>query len=87
MEIKHFDLKTNQFLQKTTSRHVFCSVFLLLQMVRVVYFAVLVSIISIIIYFNLIKHIVFYATFNNISVILWRSPLLVGETGVPGENH
>jgi hypothetical protein len=26
------------------------------------------------------------ATFNNISVILWRS-LLVEETGVPGENH
>jgi hypothetical protein len=28
---------------------------------------------------------VFNATFNNISVILWRSVLLVGETGVPGE--
>jgi hypothetical protein len=27
------------------------------------------------------------ATFNNISVILWRSVLLVAETGVPGENH
>jgi len=30
---------------------------------------------------------VFYAIFNNISVILWRSVLLVVETGVPGENH
>jgi len=30
---------------------------------------------------------VFNATFNNISVILWRSVLLVAETGVPGENH
>ena len=30
---------------------------------------------------------VFKATFNNISVILWRSFLLVEETGVPGENH
>ena len=30
---------------------------------------------------------VFNATFNNISVISWRSVLLVGETGVPGENH
>jgi hypothetical protein len=29
---------------------------------------------------------VFNATFNNISVILWRSVLLVEETGVPGEN-
>jgi hypothetical protein len=29
----------------------------------------------------------FYATFNNISVISCRSVLLVGETGVPGENH
>ena len=30
---------------------------------------------------------VFYATFNNISVIVWRSFLLVEETGVSGENH
>ena len=27
------------------------------------------------------------ATFNNISAILWRSVLLVEETGVPWENH
>ena len=27
------------------------------------------------------------ATFNNTSVLLWRSVLLVEETGVPGENH
>jgi hypothetical protein len=27
------------------------------------------------------------ATFKNISVILWRSVLLVEETGVSGENH
>ena len=30
---------------------------------------------------------VFNATFNNISVILWRSDLLVEETRVPEENH
>jgi hypothetical protein len=30
---------------------------------------------------------VFNATFNNIPVILWRSVLLMEETGVPGENH
>ena len=30
---------------------------------------------------------VFNATFNNISVILWRSVLLVEENGVPEENH
>jgi hypothetical protein len=29
---------------------------------------------------------VFYATFKNISVISWRSVLLVEETGGPGEN-
>ena len=29
----------------------------------------------------------FNTTFNNLSVILWRSVLLVEETGVPGENH
>jgi len=31
--------------------------------------------------------IVFNTTFNNISVLLWLSFLLVEETGVPGENH
>jgi hypothetical protein len=31
--------------------------------------------------------IVFNATFNNISVILWGLVLLVEETGVPGVNH
>jgi hypothetical protein len=30
---------------------------------------------------------VFNATFNIISVISWRSVLLVEETGGPGENH
>ena len=30
---------------------------------------------------------VFNTTFNNISVISWRSVLLVEETGGPGENH
>jgi len=34
-----------------------------------------------------IRAIEFNATFNNISVISWRSVLLVEETGVPGENH
>jgi len=27
------------------------------------------------------------AKFNNISVLSWRSVLLVEETGIPGENH
>jgi len=30
---------------------------------------------------------VFNATLNNISVILWLSVLLMEETGVPGENY
>jgi len=30
---------------------------------------------------------VFNTTFNNISVMLWRSVLLVEERGGPGENH
>ena len=30
---------------------------------------------------------VFSATFNNISIISWRSVLLVEEIGVPGENQ
>ena len=29
----------------------------------------------------------FNATFNTITVISWRSVLLVEETGIPGENH
>jgi hypothetical protein len=34
-----------------------------------------------------VRVMVFNATFHNISVISWRSVLLVEETGVPGENH
>jgi hypothetical protein len=30
---------------------------------------------------------VFNATFDNISVILWQSILMVEENGVPEENH
>ena len=33
------------------------------------------------------RFMVFNTTFNNISVILWRSVLLVEETRVPRENH
>ena len=33
-----------------------------------------------------VRVMVFSATFNNILVILWRSVLLMKETGVPGEN-
>ena len=35
----------------------------------------------------LFRLMVFNVTFNNISVISWRSDLLVGETGAPEENH
>jgi hypothetical protein len=35
----------------------------------------------------LASFMVFIATFNNISAILWRSVLLLEETGVHGENH
>jgi hypothetical protein len=31
--------------------------------------------------------VIFKTTFNNISVISWRSVSWVEETGVPGENH
>jgi hypothetical protein len=34
-----------------------------------------------------VRFMVFTANLNNISVISWRSILLVGDTGVPGENH
>jgi hypothetical protein len=34
-----------------------------------------------------LRVMVFNATFNNISVVSWRSVFLIEETGVPGENH
>jgi hypothetical protein len=34
-----------------------------------------------------VKVMVFNTTFNNVSVILWQSVLIVEETRVPGENH
>jgi hypothetical protein len=34
-----------------------------------------------------VRVMVLNATFNNISVISWRSVLLVEKTGVTGENH
>ena len=37
--------------------------------------------------FEKVRVVVFNATFNNISVISWRSVLLMEETGVLGENH
>ena len=37
--------------------------------------------------FRSVWFMVFNATINNISVISWRSVLLVEKTGVPGENH
>jgi hypothetical protein len=37
--------------------------------------------------YDLVLFIVFNATFNNISVISWRSVLLMEETGVSGENQ
>ena len=36
---------------------------------------------------NRVRVMVLNATLNNMSVISWRSALLVVETGVPGENH
>ena len=36
---------------------------------------------------DIVRAMVFNATFNNISVISCWSVLLVEETGVPGENH
>ena len=39
------------------------------------------------VYLISVRVMVFNATFNNISVILWRSVLLVEETGIPRENH
>ena len=44
-----------------------------------------VATIRFIVWFRLLY--VVYAISNNISVILWRSVLMVEETGVPGENH
>ena len=40
-----------------------------------------------ILYNGLVWLMLFNDIFNNISVISWRSVLLVEETGVPAENH
>ena len=37
--------------------------------------------------FGSVWFIVFNDIFNNVSVISWRSDLMVEETGVPEENH
>jgi hypothetical protein len=37
--------------------------------------------------YEIVRIIVFKATFNNISVISWQSVLLVEETGGHGEKH
>jgi hypothetical protein len=39
------------------------------------------------VFFLCVCLMVFNATFNDISVISWRSVLLVEETGGPGEKH
>jgi hypothetical protein len=36
---------------------------------------------------GLVAFMVFKSTFNNISVMLWRSVLFVDETGVPEEKY
>jgi hypothetical protein len=43
--------------------------------------------ISISVYCFRVRVMVFNATFNNMSAISWWSVLLVGKTGVHGENH
>ena len=34
-----------------------------------------------------VRVMVFNATFNNMSAMSWLSALLMGETGVPQQNH
>ena len=48
---------------------------------------VIVYLITIYLYLQFGRFMVFNATFNNSSAILWHTVLLVKETGVPGENH
>jgi len=74
----------NTNILKTSFNHIF---------INNIQFSILSLRFCIFVYFVLSKIIVllwfmvFNATFNNISVISWRSVLLVEETGVPRENH
>ena len=43
--------------------------------------------IAIVLWQHSYEGMVLNATFNTISVVSWRSILLVEETGVPGKNH
>ena len=52
-----------------------------------IYIYIHVSLFSSLPCFNIVCLMVFNATFNNISVISWRSVLLAVETGGPGENN
>jgi len=47
----------------------------------------LINILSISCFYLFVLLMVPNATFNNVSVISWRSVLLVEETGIPRENH
>jgi hypothetical protein len=38
-------------------------------------------------YGQYLVHVIYIATFSNISTISWRPVLVVEEAGVPGENH
>ena len=51
----------------------------------VVFFVLILVLLQILI--GLVWFMVLNSTFNNISVILWQSILLVEETREPGENH
>jgi hypothetical protein len=51
------------------------------------YSCIIIKIIEVFSMKHRVRVVVFNATFNNISVLSWRSVLLVEETGIPEENY
>ena len=65
--------------------HIFFSV--LQKTISISWLSTINNVSNFIVFREFSRAMLFNATFNNISAILWRSVLLVEKTGVYGENH
>ena len=94
--ILHFSIKTRKCMvlilrQRVTQYH-YCyselySIWSIFKCINDIHLLTLISRSILVLRYKLIWFTVLNATFKNISVISWRSVLLVAETVVPGENH
>ena len=94
--ILHFSIKTRKCVvlilrQRVTQYHYcyseFYSLWSIFKCINDIHLLTLISRSILVLRYKLIWFTVLNATFKNISVISWRSVLLVAETVVLGENH